>query len=58
MSMLTDAGFEAWFVGGCVRNALLGEPVSDLDISTSARPEQVMELAESAGLKAVPTGIE
>ena len=56
--MLTDAGFEAWFVGGCVRNALLGEPVSDLDISTSARPEQVMELAESAGLKAVPTGIE
>ncbi|MCH2076689.1 MAG: CCA tRNA nucleotidyltransferase [Rhodobacteraceae bacterium] len=58
MSMLTEAGHEAWFVGGCVRNALLGEPVSDLDISTNARPEVVIALAEAAGLKAVPTGIE
>ena len=58
MSMLADADYEAWFVGGCVRNALLGEPVSDLDISTNARPENVMALAEAAGLKAVPTGID
>jgi poly(A) polymerase len=46
------------FVGGCVRNALLGAPVSDIDISTDARPDQGMELAERAGLKAIPTGIE
>lgn len=57
-AMLTDAGHQALFVGGCVRNALLGVPVSDLDISTDARPERVMELAKVAGLKAVPTGID
>ncbi|GGE55595.1 CCA tRNA nucleotidyltransferase [Actibacterium pelagium] len=57
-AILTDAGHQALFVGGCVRNALLGVPVSDLDISTDARPERVMELAKAAGLKAVPTGID
>lgn len=55
---LTDAGSQALFVGGCVRNALLGAAVSDIDISTDARPERVMELAQLAGLKAIPTGIE
>lgn len=51
-------GHRALFVGGCVRNALMGEPVSDLDISTDAMPERVMQLARHAGLKAIPTGIE
>jgi len=55
---LTDADHKAYFVGGCVRNALIGASVSDIDISTDARPDRVMELAESAGLKAVPTGID
>lgn len=55
---LTDGGFQAFFVGGCVRNALLGQPVSDLDISTDARPEQTLKLAKQAGLKAIPTGID
>lgn len=55
---LTDGGFQAYFVGGCVRNALLGQPVSDLDISTDARPEQTLKLAKQAGLKAIPTGID
>ncbi|MCE8544351.1 CCA tRNA nucleotidyltransferase [Ruegeria pomeroyi] len=54
---LTDGGAQALFVGGCVRNALLGAPVSDIDITTDARPERVMELAAAAGIKAVPTGI-
>lgn len=58
MSMLEEAGFQALAVGGCVRNALLGVAVSDVDISTDARPEVVMKLAQSAGLKAVPTGID
>lgn len=57
-AMLTDAGHQAWFVGGCVRNTLLGEPVSDLDISTDAHPERVIALAKAAGLKPVPTGID
>ena len=54
---LTGAGHRALFVGGCVRNALLYAPVSDVDIATDARPERVMELALAAGLKPVPTGI-
>ena len=55
---LASAGFGAWFVGGCVRNALFGAPVSDLDIATDARPEQTVSAVEAAGLKAVPTGID
>ena len=56
--MLTDAGYQALFVGGCVRNALLGAPVNDIDLSTDAAPDAVVQLAKQAGLKAVPTGIE
>jgi poly(A) polymerase len=55
---LEGGGHRAFFVGGCVRNALLGTSVTDIDISTDAVPEEVMRLAEGAGLKAVPTGIE
>ncbi len=55
---LEGGGHQAWFVGGCVRNALLGEEAADLDITTDARPERVIELVEAAGLRAVPTGIE
>jgi poly(A) polymerase len=56
--MLTGAGRQAFLVGGCVRNALLGVAVADIDIATDAEPEQVVALAKSAGLKPVPTGIE
>jgi len=55
---LTDAGFQALFVGGCVRNTLYDAPVDDIDISTDATPDKVIELAEGAGLRAVPTGID
>jgi poly(A) polymerase len=55
---LEAAGYRALFVGGCVRNALLGVPVADVDIATDARPETVTRLAEAAGLRVVPTGIE
>ena len=57
-TMLTQAGYRALFVGGCVRNAIIGAPVTDIDIATDARPEVVMELAKDAGLRPVPTGIE
>lgn len=56
--LLTEAGYQAWFVGGCVRNALLEEPVADLDLSTDALPDTVMKLAKVAGMKAIPTGID
>lgn len=58
MSMFSEAGEEAYFVGGCVRNSLLGVPVSDLDIATRVRPERTVELAKAAGFKAIPTGID
>ncbi len=57
-AMLESHGHQALLVGGCVRNALLGAPVNDIDISTDARPERVMALAKEAGLNAIPTGID
>lgn len=56
--LLTDAGHQAFFVGGCVRNALLGVGVSDIDIATDAHPDRVMALSKSKGIKAIPTGID
>jgi len=56
--MLTEQGYQALLVGGCVRNALLCAPVSDIDISTNAVPDTVIDLAKSAGLKPIPTGKE
>lgn len=57
-AMLETHGYQALLVGGCVRNALLRAPVNDIDISTDARPERVLELAKDAGLNAIPTGID
>ncbi|NDV02710.1 CCA tRNA nucleotidyltransferase [Pseudoroseicyclus tamaricis] len=56
--MLEAGGHQALFVGGCVRNALMGLAPGDLDLATDARPRRVTELAKAAGIKAVPTGIE
>ncbi len=55
---LAEAGFTALFVGGCVRNAILGVPIGDIDIATDALPDTVTRLAQDAGLKVIPTGIE
>ena len=54
---LTRDGAQLFFVGGCVRNALLGEPVGDLDLASDAHPDRITALAEAAGLKVIPTGI-
>lgn len=48
----------ARFVGGCVRNSLLDQPVDDIDIATVLTPDQTMAALKAAGLKAVPTGVE
>lgn len=45
------------FVGGAVRDTLLGQPVSDIDLATQLAPAQVMEKLKAAGLKAIPTGL-
>lgn len=56
--LFAEAGEEARAVGGAVRNALLGLPVRDVDFATTALPQQTVALAEAAGIKAVPTGMD
>ena len=55
---LEAAGYRALFVGGCVRNAILGVPVADIDLATDATPDVVTRVAEGAGFKVIPTGID
>jgi poly(A) polymerase len=58
LSALNRDGEEARIVGGAVRNALLGEPVADIDIAATSLPKETMRRARAAGFKAVPTGVE
>ncbi|MCH8810167.1 MAG: CCA tRNA nucleotidyltransferase [Proteobacteria bacterium] len=58
IAALTAEGAEVRFVGGCVRDALAGRKVQDIDIATQLPPEEVMRLLGAAGIKAVPTGIQ
>jgi poly(A) polymerase len=58
LSVLSRDGEEARVVGGAVRNALMGLPPGDIDIGTTATPDEVTRRATAAGFKAVPTGIE
>jgi poly(A) polymerase len=58
LAALTAAGAEARFVGGCVRDALLGRSIGDIDIATPTRPEEVARLLRTARIKVVPTGLQ
>ncbi|SIT56803.1 Polynucleotide adenylyltransferase region [Mesorhizobium prunaredense] len=58
LAALADGGEEARVAGGAVRNALIGQPVADVDIATTTVPNETIRRAEAAGFKAVPTGIE
>ena len=51
---LTQNGYEAYIVGGCVRDSLLGITPSDYDVTTSAKPEEILGLFD----KTVPTGLK
>ncbi len=51
---LLKAGYQAYYVGGCVRDSLLGVSFDDVDIATNARPESVIELFD----KVVPSGLK
>lgn len=63
IAALAGGGVEARFVGGVVRDALLGLPIgaagarTDIDIATPAPPERVIELLEEHGIRVVPTGL-
>src|SRR6202171_1078773 len=58
LGLLNGDGEEARVVGGAVRNALLQIPPGDIDIATTALPDEVIRRARAAGIKSVPTGIE
>ena len=58
LGLLNSQGEEARVVGGAVRNALLRLPVDELDIATTAVPDEVVRRVEGAGWKTVPTGID
>src|SRR6188768_4589918 len=58
LALLNGDGEEARVVGGAVRNALLNIPLGDIDIATTALPDEVIRRARAAGIKSVPTGID
>lgn len=58
LDALQSGGAEVRFVGGCVRDAVRGFQIKDIDLATPDRPETVMSLLKAAGLKAIPTGID
>ena len=58
VAAITAGGRPVRFVGGCVRDALAGRSVSDVDIATPEPPSRVLELLAAAKIKAVPTGLE
>lgn len=55
---LSAGGADVRFVGGCVRDAVLGRPVNDIDVGTPEAPPKVVERLGAAGIKVVPTGID
>lgn len=55
---IAAAGGEARVAGGAVRNALLGQPIADIDLATTLAPEAVTAACTKAGLKVHPTGID
>ena len=57
-ALVAGAGGEARVAGGAVRNALLGEPIGDIDIATTLQPQDVMTAFNAAGISVHPTGIE
>lgn len=58
IAALTAEGAQVRFVGGCVRDAVIGRPVQDIDIATHDPPERVMALLERARIEAIPTGLQ
>ena len=58
LAVLDDTYGGPRYVGGAVRDTLLGLPVSDVDIATALLPDEVIDRLEAGGIKAVPTGID
>lgn len=58
INLLSESGYKAYAVGGCVRDFLLGKPEKDVDITTSAKPEAVVKILKKNDIKVVETGLK
>ncbi|MGN0532120.1 MAG: CCA tRNA nucleotidyltransferase [Eubacterium sp.] len=58
IDLLIGSGYSAYAVGGCVRDYLMGRECGDIDITTSATPQQVESVLNSNGIRYVETGIK
>ena len=56
--ILAGAGHKAYAVGGCVRDSVMGRAPSDWDMTTDARPEEMLDIFSQAGLSTIPTGLK
>ena len=57
VAALTARGQIVRFVGGCVRDALLGREIRDIDLATADQPDEVIASLSAAGIRAIPTGV-
>ncbi|MEG2353570.1 MAG: HD domain-containing protein [Clostridium sp.] len=58
ITILNDKGYEAYIVGGCVRDSILKKSPKDWDITTSALPDNVMDIFKILNYKVIPTGVK
>lgn len=58
LDLFKDNGYEAFLIGGCVRDWLLHRSINDYDIATNAKPEEMRQLGKKYGYKTIPTGIK
>ncbi len=58
MNIYHDAGFDIRFVGGCVRDCLANQSITDIDLATTAIPKEGINLLQEANIKVIPTGVD
>lgn len=58
LKALCESGYEAYFVGGCVRDFLMNRPCNDFDITTSAKPLEIEEALNRKGIRYFETGLK
>ena len=58
ISLLISAGYKAYAVGGCVRDSIIGREIGDIDIATSATPDETERLLSENGIRYVETGLK
>ena len=58
LNKLNDMGYEAYIVGGCIRDMIMERPPHDFDICTAASPQKVIEIFEADGKEVIPTGLQ